>query len=269
MQKISACIVIYNGYEEAFAAAASVLQYTKKAALTLYLVDNASPDGSGAAMEQAIAAGALPVSENQTVKLICSKKNLGFGGGHNLVIPTLDSEYHFVLNPDVLVKDDVLSEMAAYATQINHTAVTKLVMARPTLTFPDGQEQILPLRRCTVRALIYRQLPQLKFLKRYHDRYVMQNEDRTKPVEIAFCTGSFSMLQTQSFCKMGGFDEGYFMYVEDADLTQKAMLYGAVMLLPQFQAVHAWHRAPHSNLSHFTLQIKSMVRYFKKWGFKL
>ncbi len=269
MQKISACIVIYNGYQEALAAAASVLQHTKQAQLALYLVDNASPDGSGAALEQAVAKGALPTLPNQTVQVICSPKNLGFGGGHNLVMPYLESDYHFVLNPDIIVNDDILSEMAAYTAAENEHAAKKLVMARPALTFPDGQEQILPLRRCTARALVYRQLPQLKFLKRYHDTYVMEHEDRTRPVEIAFCTGSFSMLHTETFRIFGGFDEGYFMYVEDADLTQKAMQCGRVMLLPQFSAVHAWHRAPHSDMSHFTQQIKSMGRYFKKWGFKL
>ncbi len=268
MQKISACIVVYNGYEEALAAAASVLQFTKKAALALYLVDNASPDGSGKAMQQAVAAGALPTTQTQQVQVICSETNLGFGGGHNLVMPHLSSEYHFILNPDILVQDDILSEMAAYVA-VQNAAGANIVMARPALNFPDGRVQVLPLRRPTVRALVYRQLPRLGFLKRYHDTYVMEGEDTSKPTDIAFCTGSFSMLQTATFCGFGGFDEGYFMYVEDADLTQKAMQCGKVMLLPQFTAVHAWHRAPHSNLSHFTLQIKSMGRYFKKWGFKV
>ena len=47
---------------------------------------------------------------------------------------------------------------------------------------------------------------------------------------------------------MGGFDPGYFMYVEDADITRKAMQYGKVFLLPQFGAVHAWHRNPSRDL---------------------
>lgn len=269
MQKISACIVIYNGYQEALVAAASVLQHTQKTELVLYLVDNASPDGSGAALKKAVAEGALPTLDTQRVEVITSQKNVGFGSGHNLVIPKLSSEYHFILNPDICIHDDILSDMSAYAAQDNKDAATKLVMARPALTFPDGTEQILPLRRCTVRALLYRQLPKLSFFKPSHDAYVMQTEDRTKPTEISFCTGSFSMLETETFCSFGGFDEGYFMYVEDADLTQKAMQKGRVMLLPQFTAVHAWHRAPHSNLSHFTLQVKSMCRYFKKWGLKL
>ena len=45
--KLSACIVVYNGYDEALKAAQTVLRFTRRHPLTLYLVDNASPDGSG------------------------------------------------------------------------------------------------------------------------------------------------------------------------------------------------------------------------------
>lgn len=263
MPTLSATIVVYNGAEEALAAAASVLRYTQKYALTLYLVDNASPDHSGDTLQAALTNGRLSCGENQAVRLIRSPKNKGFGGGHNLVLNELTSDYHFILNPDILVESDVLSDMADWMEQ-NPQAV----MARPSLKFPDGREQILPLKKCSALALIYRQLPYLGFLKHFHDRYVMADADLSKPTEIEFCTGSFSMLRTDAMKKIGGFDEGYFMYVEDADLTQKAWQEGKVYLLPQFTAIHAWHRAPHTDCAHFKMQTKSMLRYFSKWGFR-
>ena len=51
--KLSACIVVYNGYDEALKAAQTVLHCTRRYPVTLYLVDNASPDGSGKKLEQA------------------------------------------------------------------------------------------------------------------------------------------------------------------------------------------------------------------------
>ena len=54
--KLSACIVVYNGYDEALKAAQTVLHCTRRYPVTLYLVDNASPDGSGKKLEQAVAA---------------------------------------------------------------------------------------------------------------------------------------------------------------------------------------------------------------------
>ena len=59
---------------------------------------------------------------------------------------------------------------------------------------------------------------------------------------------------------------GYFMYVEDADLTQKVLQKGTVWLAPQFSAIHAWHRAPMRDAGKFKMQLVSMGRYFKKWG---
>ena len=76
-------------------------------------------------------------------------------------------------------------------------------------------------------------------------------------------------MRTAVFKAIGGFDEKYFMYVEDADITQKARRKGLVYYLPQFTACHAWHRAPQKSFKPFLQQLKSMGRYFCKWGFRL
>ena len=261
--KLSACIVTYNDREEALRAAASVLEHTRRHPLTLYLVDNASPDGTGPALRQALAAGQLAPGPGQQVEVICRENNGGFGAGHNTVLPALASDYHFILNPDILLRADTLSDLAEWMA-----ARPAVVMARPGLCFPDGRPQVLPLRRCSLRAMVYRQLG-LPFLKKYNDRYVMAGEDLTVPRPIEFCTGSFAAVRTADFAAAGGFDEKYFMYVEDADLTQKMLRRGEVWLAPQFTAVHVWHRAAHRSLGPMFWQARSLCRYFAKWGFRL
>ena len=74
-------------------------------------------------------------------------------------------------------------------------------------------------------------------------------------------------MDTDAFKEVGGFDEGYFMYVEDADLTQKMRTKGKAYLVPQYTAIHAWHRAAHRSLKPFLWQLRSLLRYFSKWGF--
>ena len=142
-----------------------------------------------------------------------------------------------------------------------------VVMARPALVFPDGRPQQLPLRRCALRPMVYRQLPALRFWAKYNDAYLMKDKDLTRPTEIEFCTGSFSAVDTAVFKEISGFDEGYFMYVEDADLTQKMRTKGKAYLVPQYTAIHAWHRAAHRSLKPFLWQLRSLLRYFSKWGF--
>ena len=62
--ELSACIVVYNGAGETIRAAQTVLDCTRRHPLTLYLVDNASPDGSGKKLEQAVADGIDFINEN-------------------------------------------------------------------------------------------------------------------------------------------------------------------------------------------------------------
>ena len=79
--ELSACIVVYNGAEEALRAAQTVLDCTRRHPLTLYLVDNASPDGSGQRLTRAAADGTLRTAPGQQVQVLCRTKNGGFGTG--------------------------------------------------------------------------------------------------------------------------------------------------------------------------------------------
>lgn len=255
MHKVSACIVSYNGADEVIRAVESLLEHTTGCELTLYLVDNASPDGTAKALKQA--------GFGVNVQVIALQKNLGFGRGHNQVLPLINSEYHFVLNPDILIKQDTLTEMCLWLD--DHP---EAVMATPRLLFPDsGQEQILPKRKPSVLGLLARQ--GVPGLKKYGDHYAMLDEDLSRPIPVEFCTGSFFCMRSEVFKEIGGFDEGYFMYVEDADITQKARQQGLCYFLPQITAYHAWHRAPAKQLKPFFMQLKSMGRYFFKWGIRL
>ena len=72
--ELSACIVVYNGAEEALRAAQTVLDRTRRHPLTLYLVDNASPDGSGQRLTRAAADGTLRTAPGQQVQVLCRTK---------------------------------------------------------------------------------------------------------------------------------------------------------------------------------------------------
>lgn len=252
--RASACIVVYNGGKEAAGAARSLLEHTRDAELSLTLVDNASPDGSGAWLAQQ--------DFGTQTRILRLAQNAGFGKGHNAVLPELRSEYHFVVNPDITLDDDAVSQLCAWMD-----AHPDVVMATPRLLFPDGAEQYTAKRRPTFLALLARQLP-LPFLKGIEAHYLMRDADLTKPQEIDFCAGCFFVMRTEVFRKMGGFDESYFMYVEDADITREAQKYGRVMYVPDIHVYHAWHRDARKKWKNFWMQIRSMLHYWHKWGFR-
>ncbi len=252
--RLSACVVQYGGAQET-AKCLQSLYSTEGDALQVYLVDNASPDGSLQELRQ--------LSLPKNVQILPQEKNIGFGAGHNVVLKKLQSEYHAVVNPDIVMDTAVISEMANWMD-----AHPDVVMVSPRLLFPNGEPQYTAKRRPALLPLLARQLG-LSFLKKHEQRYLMLDRDLSKQQDIEFCSGCFFVIRTEVFLSMGGFDEGYFMYVEDADITQKALQKGRVVYLPQVHVFHAWHREAHRKPKQFFWQLKSMARYFKKWGFRL
>ena len=93
-------------------AAQTVLDCTRRYPLMLYLVDNASPDGSGQRLTAAAKDGTLRTAPGQTVQVLCRLENGGFGTGHNTVLSLLQSRVHFILNPDIQLTADTLSDLA-------------------------------------------------------------------------------------------------------------------------------------------------------------
>ncbi|MDO5601146.1 MAG: glycosyltransferase family 2 protein [Oscillospiraceae bacterium] len=251
--KISASIVLYGELEKARQCIGSLLNETKGAELSLFVIDNASPDHAGEILQKEF---------GDRAHFLLLQENLGFGRAHNLVLPYLESDYHAVVNPDILLKEDALSALGGYLQQN-----PEVVMATPRLYFPDGREQLVAKRRPTLMALLGRQLP-FHFLKKYEDYYLMKDRDLSQQQEIEFCTGCFFVARTAVLKEIGGFDERYFLYVEDADITQKALRKGRVVYWPGTRVYHAWNRQPSRSGSHFTRQLRSMLRYFQNWGFR-
>ncbi len=254
MARLSASVVMYGGAEEAAACLHSIADNTGEA-VDLYLVDNASP-GDSLAKARHLTAGIRGLT------VAALPKNLGYGGGHNSVLPQLHSRYHVVANPDILLRDDALAAMADWMEEHPDVAITS-----PRLIFPDGREQHIAKRRPALLPLIARQTG-LGCLRRAEAHYLMLDEDLTRPQNIEFCSGSFFMIRTEVYKAIGGFDEGYFMYVEDADITMKALGCGRAVYLPQVTVVHEWQRAAHRRPRQFMWQLGSMLRYFARWGFR-
>lgn len=249
--ELSASVVMYGGADEVRRCIDSLVQYTPEG-FSLYLIDNASPDGALATLQ----AGGLPPA----VTVLAQSENRGYGAGHNAALPLLHSRYHAVVNPDIEVDSDVLSAMAEWMEAHPDVAITT-----PRLTYPDGRPQYVAKRRPAVLPLLARQT-RWGFLKKFETHYLMLDEDLDRPQDVEFCSGSFFMIRTEVFRAIGGFDEGYFMYVEDADITQKALQRGRAVYLPDVCVAHAWHRDAHRKWRQFGWQMKSMARYFRKWG---
>lgn len=241
---VSASIVTYNDISRVPHTVSSVIENTKGYPLKLYVIDNASTDGT---------ADLIKKSGQATV--IKNDKNFGFGAAHNIVLKQELGKYHFVINPDISLNDDVISDMVDY-----FESNPDVVMAMPKIINCDGTEQKLPKERPTFKRLFFGRLS-----KKIRSEYVWADKDITEPTEINFCTGCFFCIRGDMFKKLLGFDERYFMYLEDADLALKAKSKGRVMMLPQFSVTHAWERESSKSLKYLLIHIVSSFKFLFKW----
>ncbi len=245
-EELSVCIVTYNNSDKIADALSSIKEHTKGVDYHLYISDNASCDKTLQLVNECF--------EDATV--IQNGSNIGFGKAHNSVLKHINSKYHAVINPDIVLSYDVLSALCSYLDKHEDT-----VMVTPKVLFPDGSEQVLPKRRPTFKYLVTRRLPGFSKLK---DEYTRSGEEFNSPTELDFCSGCFFVIRTDAFKKLNGFDDRFFMYMEDADLTLRAKEFGKTMLLPNECVIHCWERSSSKSLKYLFIHISSMFKFLLK-----
>ncbi len=251
--KVSGCIVTYNAKDKISPTIESVLEKTKGVDFTLYVVDNASEDGTAEFIKE----------KYPQVVVVESGKNAGFGAGHNKVIPFLDSDYHAVINPDILLKDDVITELAQYAEKDE-----SIGLISPQIRFEDGRLQMLAKRNPTVRYLGNHWFHKGDEPNKLMTEYCMLDYPSDKPFEITNATGCFMFFRSRVFIELGGFDERFFMYLEDCDIARRVSEKYKALHYPMATVYHLWERESKRNKKLLLIHIQSIIKYFLKWGIR-
>ena len=254
--KLSVAIVVYNHYSDALCAVRTIELFTdKKITKTVYVVDNSSRHDS----EQSDFKERL--KEYTDVVYFDTYENLGFGKGHNYVLNYLDSEYHAIVNPDIKLKDDAFSAILEYMDS------NGVGMSIPRLVDEKGNLQSVYRREITVEDMFIRMFAS-RFFKKRQAYHTMQECSYKTPFPVPFGQGSFLVVRTEIFRKLNGFDERYFMYMEDADFCKRVNEISQLMYCPYAEVIHKWEKGSHKNMRLLKIHIKSMLKYFHKWGWK-
>lgn len=257
--ELSACIVAYNNYEDIKAALTSMEQFTSpELAKRIYIVDNGVAISSPSDVE-----GFKEfVEKRNDVEYIDAGTNLGFGKGHNTVLDKLDSEYHAIVNPDILFCEDAFSKIIAWMDENNDVG-----MVIPDIRDEYGKRQLVYREELTVFDMFIRFFCKGAFKKRVK-KHTLQDKDYSKPFQVPFGQGSFLVVRTELFKELKGFDDNFFMYVEDADLCKRVNQVSKLMYFPGARVIHKWEKGSHVNKVLFKYHVQSMKYYFKKWGVK-
>lgn len=260
--RLSITIVAYRNYDDIQNAIRTIESFTTcSISKRIYIVDNSE-------WEQGECNPCLESFKNflqcfRDIEYIYTGANLGFGKGHNLVLSKLKSKYHAIVNPDIILDSDALSSILEYMDQN-----TDVGMCIPKIK--DERGALLPVYRneLTVLDMFIRMFCGKMFAKR-QSLHTMQNMDYTKPFPVPFAQGSFLVIRTSLFQKLNGFDENFFMYVEDADLCKRVNQSSKVMYFPGASVIHKWEKGSHKKWKLFKEHLHSTVYYFKKWGLKI
>lgn len=193
-------------------------------------------------------------------------KNGGYGHGNNLAIKKIDSDYHIISNPDIIFLEDTIKNALDYL-ECN----SQSVMLTPAVFGKNDERHYLCKKNPTLFHLFLRRfVPESAkklFFQRCLDSFEYKNYSYDNVIEnVPFCTGCFMFFRTSILKKLEGFDERFFLYMEDADLSRRALEYGKTAYVPTVRVVHGWQRGAYKNKKLRNEAIKSAFKYWWKWG---
>lgn len=191
-------------------------------------------------------------------------ENVGYGAGHNKALRLAmksGANYHLVLNSDVYFETTCLEKLIDYMDSNSDVA-----QVQPNIVYPDGTLQYTCRLLPTPANLIFRRFLPAEMVKKMNYRYLLMFNDHKKEMNIPYHQGSFMFFRLACFNKVGLFDERFFMYPEDIDITRRMHKYYRTMFWPGVTVVHAHRAASYKSKKMLIIHISNMIKYFNKWG---
>lgn len=207
---LSIAIVNYKTYEYTKNSIKSALESLDYSDLDgeIILVDNASNDGSLEKLKE-------DFKEDPRVKFIKNDQNEGFSKANNKALKAAKGDYLLLLNSDTVVNKDTLGKSLNYLkTDPSYGALgCKVLLGDGKLDKACKRNFARPMNSLYHFLKLDSFFPKSKIFGNYNMTYA--DEDEIQEVECL--TGAFMMFPRETYNKIGGLDEDYFMYCEDND----------------------------------------------------
>lgn len=201
----------------------------------------------------------------KNTKYIFNNNNLGFGAAHNQVLTRAsnESKYHLILNPDVYFAPGVMEKLFSFMEKND-----KIGLLMPKVLYPDGALQYLCRLLPTPLDLLLRKFDN-KVLRGWFNlisKYELRFTDYNKQMDVPYLSGCFMFIRKEVFKRVGFFDERFFIYFEDIDLSRRICQLYRTVYYPQVEIYHGYERGSNKYVVPFKYLIQSGFRYFNKWG---
>lgn len=221
--------------------------------LHLYVVDNSPTDELRS-----------KCCTNLPSQYIHLPSNPGFGKAHNVAIGKareLGAAYHLVVNADVRFEVDVLSPMLAYMEK--HPDIGHMM---PKVLNADGSTQRLCKLVPSPSDLLFRRFAGKKARAIRNRHFELHASGYDKIMFVPYLSGCFMLLRQRALEDVGLFDERFFMYPEDIDLTRRIAENYETIFYPHVSVFHEHGAASHKSLKMLVFHIINICKYFNKWG---
>jgi len=240
--------------------------------LEVFIVDNASSDGTVGEIEKYTLRQAQG-GENREIKrtafqIIKNKENLGFAKANNQAIRKANGEFILLLNPDMKLFPDTLTNMVSWMRQ-NHQAK----VAGCHLIDAQGRtlHHVRRFPKLSDQLAIILKLPHL--FPNILNKYLRKDFDYSKAQKVETVRGSFFMIRPipvggQTFARLQELDERYFLWFEEIDFCcQVKQNGGEVWYTPAAKAIdyvnQSFKQLPLGKTQKYFMS--SQLKYFKKW----
>jgi hypothetical protein len=211
----------------------------------IIIADHGNPPATAALIDQF-------VHGRSSRTLIRKGDNPGFGKGVNRAAAAASGTYLLIINPDCVLEGGALPALIRALQPARAPAI-----AGGRILNAQGQEA-RGARRSTLTLVRALGLQPWTFEK---------DPLPEAPIEVGAISGAFFLMKAEDFRQLGGFDEAYFLHVEDVDLCRRAQAAGgAVLFVPDARALHhgATSDVPSSTVE--AHKAKSLARYLRKFA---
>lgn len=212
-------------------------------------------------------------SPDNRLEIVCKKfscsyyhnpSNPGYGAAHNIAIKKSieqNFDFHLVLNADVSFSGDALERLVQF---MNDNPTVGQVM--PKVLNPDGSlQRLCKLVPSPADLLLRRFVPKI-FAIRMRRKFELWDSGYDKTMFVPYLSGCFMLLRCDALKHVGIFDERFFMYPEDIDLTRRMANKYDTIFYPHVSVVHEHGAASYKSFRMLLIHMFNIFKYFNKWG---
>lgn len=249
--KLTASIVTYKTPADELLTCLSLL--LREEVEHIYIIDNSPSDEIRHLLDK-----------KSRVEYIHLPDNPGYGAAHNIALRKAivdEVQYHLVLNSDISFEPGTLS--AITSVMDCHPEVG---MLQPRIVYPDGTEQYSSRLIPAPADLIGKRFLPHSLVSERLTRYMLTQRPEGVALNIPYHQGSFMFFRMSALREIGLFDERFFMYPEDIDISRRMHEKFITLYWPGKTIVHCHRASSAKNIRMLWIHAVNMIKYFNKWG---